>query len=147
MGCTSDGPNDCAEARGRLFLANESSTWQKVGFYEIDIEHNLGYTGNGEFGFDSVVLGTPGSGAYAIEHQVVASIAAKDFYIATWGIAPRATNFTNIDPENSHESLLSTLRRNGQIPSLSFAYTAGARYRKSQICEILSNEDVEVGQD
>ena len=77
------------------------------------------------------MLGTLGSGAYTLQHQILASIAAKDFYIATWGIAPRATNLSTIDPGNSHESLLSTLKRDGQIPSLSFAYTAGAQYRKS----------------
>ena len=144
LGCTSEDPSDCARARGEIFFANESSTWDKIGFYQIDIERNLGYTGNGEFGFDSVVLGTPGSGAFAVDHQVVASIAAKDFYIATWGIAPRATNFSTIDPENSHESLLSTLRRNNQIPSLSFAYTAGAQYREFWPHLIRLKKDVEL---
>ena len=135
LGCTSSDPDNCARARGGLFLANESTTWQKAGFYQIDIERNLGYTGNGEYGFDSVALGAPQPGVYTIEHQVVASIATKVFYIATWGVAPRATNFSSLDPENSHESLLSTLRRTGKIPSLSFAYTAGAQYRKSRQCE------------
>ena len=88
--------------------------------------------GNGDFGFDSIVLGAPGStsGAYSLENQILASIATKEFYVATWGIAPRPTNLTTIDAQNSHPSLLTTLREQNQIPSLSYAYTAGAPYRK-----------------
>lgn len=105
--------------------------------YELDQELNLGYTGNGNFGLDSLTLGYPGSGAITLDHQIVATIAAKDFYLATWGIAPRPTNLTSnsnavtFAANNSYQSVLSTLRHDNQIPSLSYAYTAGARYSMS----------------
>ena len=115
-----------------MFNASQSSTWQNAGLFDLHMELNLGYTGNGDSGFDSIALGVPGSssGGYVLERQILASIATKEFYIATWGIAPRPTNFTTIDAENSHQSLLSSLKEQGQIPSLSYAYTAGAPYRE-----------------
>ena len=132
QGCTPQDPPGCTATRGQLFYPNISSTWQEAGLYELDQELNLGYTGDGDFGFDSISLGAPGStsGNYTLQHEILASIASKDFYIATWGIAPRPTNLTTIDAEDSHPSLLSTLRDQKQIPSLSYAYTAGVSYRE-----------------
>ncbi|MCJ1285384.1 hypothetical protein MMC26_004724 [Xylographa opegraphella] len=126
-GCTQQDPSDCGSSRGGLFHSNESSTWDDAGLYALDTELNLGYNGNGDFGFDTLTLGYPGSGALVVEHQILAGIAAKDFYIATWGIAPRPTNLTEL--WNSTESLMDTLKGSLQIPSLSFGYTAGAKYR------------------
>lgn len=115
--------------------------------YELDQELNLGYTGNGNFGLDNLTLGYPGSGAITLEHQIVATVAAKDFYLATWGIAPRPTNLTS-DPNavtfaanESYQSVLSTLRQDDKIPSLSYGYTAGAQYSMSCLpsCADVSN--------
>ena len=130
QGCTHSDPPTCPSSRGGLFFPNSSTTWQEAGLYELDQELNLGYSGNGEFGFDSLTLGYPGSGAYTIDRHLLAGIAAKDFYIATWGIAPRPTNLTTIDSNNSYQSLLSSLKQNEQVPSLSYGYTAGAYYRR-----------------
>lgn len=57
---------------------------------------NLGYTNKGNFGLDSIFLGYPGSGSsvVGVEQRLLATIAVKDFYIATWGIAPRPTNLS-----------------------------------------------------
>ena len=136
LGCAATDPPDCVSSRGGQFNKNDSSTWQDQGLYELDQELNLGYTGNGDFGLDSISLGYPGSGALTVEHQLLATIASKDYYIATWGIAPRPTNLTKSDPkestfapEDSYQSLLSTLKQSQEIPSLSYGYTAGARYR------------------
>ncbi|KAL8638017.1 MAG: hypothetical protein Q9228_004785 [Teloschistes exilis] len=144
LGCTPTDPPNCISNRGNRFNKNASSTWQDKGLYELDQELNLGYTGNGNFGLDSLTLGYPGSGAITLDHQVVATIAAKDFYLATWGIAPRPTNLTSdsnaviFAANNSHQSVLSTLRHDNQIPSLSYGYTAGARYRLNQVSASLT---------
>ncbi|KAI4161371.1 MAG: hypothetical protein LQ342_004923 [Letrouitia transgressa] len=131
LGCTQADPLDCASTRGGLFATNRSLTWDDEGLFDLHQQLNLGYSGNGHFGFDSIALGYPGSGAITVEHQILTTIATKDFYIANWGIAPRPTNLTTINSNNSHQSLLSTLKENNQIPSLSYGYTAGARYRES----------------
>ncbi|KAL8664640.1 MAG: hypothetical protein Q9202_002910 [Teloschistes flavicans] len=144
LGCTPTDPPDCISNRGNRFNKNASSTWQEKGLYELDQELNLGYTGNGNFGLDNLTLGYPGSGAITLEHQIVATVAAKDFYLATWGIAPRPTNLTS-DPNavtfaanESYPSVLSTLRQDDKIPSLSYGYTAGAQYRLTQVSASLT---------
>ncbi|KAI4211721.1 MAG: hypothetical protein LQ351_005495 [Letrouitia transgressa] len=137
LGCTQADPLDCASTRGGLFAANKSSTWDDEGLFDLHQQLNLGYSGNGHFGFDSIALGYPGSGAITIEHQILTTIATKDFYIANWGIAPRPTNLTTINSNNSHQSLLSTLKESSQIPSLSYGYTAGARYRLKKVTSSL----------
>ncbi|MCJ1475658.1 hypothetical protein MMC13_004321 [Lambiella insularis] len=135
-GCTHQDPSDCGSSRGGLFYSNESTTWDDAGLYALETELNLGYNGNGDFGFDTLTLGYPGSGALVVEHQILAGIAAKDFYIATWGIAPRPTNLTEL--WNSTESLMYTLKESLQIPSLSFGYTAGAKYRLKEVLASLT---------
>lgn len=128
----------CAADRGGLFDKNRSSTWAEEGLHDLHQELNLGYTGNGDWGRDSIALGYPGSGAISVENQLLATIATMDFYIATWGIAPRPTNLSRSDsdlatftPEDSYQSLLSKLKGENKISSLAYGYTAGARYRRS----------------
>lgn len=135
LACTITDPN-CSYRRGNRFYKNASSTWQDKGLYELDEELNLGYTGNGNFGLDSITLGYPGSpSSITISHQLLATVAAEDFYVATWGIAPRATNLTRpgqnsvtFAADDAYPSLLSTLKQEAKIPSISYGYTAGARF-------------------
>ena len=128
-GCTPQDPPNCAFNRGGLLYINGSSTWQDKGLYTLLFEQNLGFEGNGEFGLDTLTLGLPGTGAPAVTHQVVAGVATKDFYIGTLGLGPHATNLTTLnDPQ---KSLMSTLKEQRLIPSMSWAYTAGAHYSKS----------------
>ncbi|MCJ1320348.1 hypothetical protein MMC15_005686 [Xylographa vitiligo] len=126
-GCTPQDPSDCPLTRGGLFRTNESSTWHDEGDYTLLFEENLGFEGNGDFGLDTLSLGLPGTGAPTIKQQVVAGIAAKDFYIGILGLGPEPTNLTTMD--DPQESLLSTLKQQNLLPSLSWAYTAGAHYR------------------
>ncbi|KAL8907643.1 MAG: hypothetical protein Q9207_001295 [Kuettlingeria erythrocarpa] len=135
IGCATTDPPECPNRRGNIFYKNSSSTWQDKGLYGLDEELNLGYTGNGNFGLDSITLGYPGSGAPTIGHQLLATIATRNFDVATWGIAPRTTNLTRpgqkpvtFASEDAYPSLLSTLKVESKIPSISYGYTAGARY-------------------
>ncbi|KAL8854246.1 MAG: hypothetical protein Q9221_000960 [Calogaya cf. arnoldii] len=71
--------------------------------------------------------------------MLFASIATQDFWVATLGIAPRATNLTKpgqspvqFAAEDTYPSLLSKLKEEDKIPSISYSYTAGAKYR---MCE------------
>ncbi|KAL8892994.1 MAG: hypothetical protein Q9192_005521, partial [Flavoplaca navasiana] len=135
----------CPNRRGSLFYKNISSTWQDKGLYTLDEELNLGYTGNGNFGLDTITLGYPGSGGFTVEDQLLASIATQDFYIAMLGIAPRPTNLTKPDQkpllfatEDAYPSLLSNLKRESKVPSISYAYTAGAKYRLNRVLASLT---------
>lgn len=135
-GCTSVTPSDpgyCGYLRGTVpvdgtnssgFATNESSTWQDIGLFTLDAqENNLGYGGNGLFGFDTVSWGNSSN----LTGQVVAGIATQDYWLGVAGIGPKTTNFTTFnDPILSY---LSSLVNSSQIPSHSWAYTAGASYR------------------
>ena len=100
----------------------------------MEFEKNLfNNNDNGDFGYDTLTLGLPGTGAPAVKDQVVVGIASKDFYIGLWGVGPRPTNLTNLD--NPYPSLMTTLKQTGQVPSISYGYTAGARYRKLMLLQ------------
>lgn len=127
-GCKSSDLPTCPSHRGGLFLRNQSSTWRDHGLYDLDIEKNLGFFGNALFGYDSLSTGVPGTGAISLKEQVVAGIAAKGFYLGLWGIGPRPINLTSLN--NPYPGMMSKLKDENIIPSLSFGYTAGARYRE-----------------
>ena len=136
QGCTSSDPLNCATRRGNEFNLSQSSSWKQNnvtanGTFTLGIEANLGYTGNGEFGYDTVALGWQGSGGPSLEQQIVAGIATPEFYLGIFGLNPRPTNFTNFnDPVPSY---MSTLKQRSMIPSLSWSYTAGNQYRFNKV--------------
>lgn len=125
-GC-SDQDASCPELRGRIFNPNSSSTWTEEGFYQLPLlaETAFGYSGRGRFGYDSFIMSLGGDGV-TINKSVIAGIKTEDLYIGTLGLTPYGTNFTDFnDPK---PSILKLLRDNEQIPSRSWAYTAGAYY-------------------
>ena len=129
-GCTEQDPSGCDNARGTLFNSNASTTWQDQGLFGLGVETNLPYTGNydnGDYGFDTLGLGLVGSGV-TVNHSVIAGIATKDFFLGNLGLTPRPINFTEFDHPKT--SLLTNLRSANQIPSLTYGYSAGAKYRK-----------------
>ena len=133
-GCLHNEIPACPQSRGGLFNLNASSTWDDQGIYGIGIEENLqDYQDEyfaGDFGFDALGLGAGGSSGVRLNHQVLAAIATKDLYLGFLGVDPQLTNFTSFD--NPNPSFLSSLKKSNNTPSLSYGYTAGARYRKEQ---------------
>ncbi|KAL8686343.1 MAG: hypothetical protein Q9218_007173 [Villophora microphyllina] len=137
-GCTSSDAANCAQLRGGIFNRNQSTTWDpntfspnKTGTFALGLEENLGYSANGEFGFDKVALGWQGSGGPSLNHQVVAGIADKHFYLGMFGLNPRPSNFSEFNVPIS--SYMSNLKIDYMIPSLSWAYTAGNQYRLNKV--------------
>lgn len=140
-GCTADDPSDCAQTRGAEpfngaaspgFQTNESTTWDLIGLYNLGLEDDLNLHGNGQYGYDTVHLGS-GQDPFALEmeHQVVAGIATKDFYMGLLGVTATSSSFSSVsDPVTS---LVDNMKQKGKIPSLSYAYTAGAQHRKSTL--------------
>lgn len=127
-GCNSS-TNDCANSRGSLFSPNQSSTWKDRGLYAFDLEQNLNYSTNGDFGFDTVGLGLQPSSGPTLENQVVAGFLNNlDYYLGIFGVAPWPTNLTNFS--SPEPSFMTTLRSKNLIPSLTYSYTAGAKYSK-----------------
>ena len=94
----------------------------------MDLEANLGYSDTAAWGFDTVALGfSDAFGGPKLENQVIATFANDDYFIGTFGLNQQPTNFTNLT--SPHPSFLTTLKAKNLIPSLSWGYTAGARYR------------------
>ncbi|KAB8342832.1 hypothetical protein FH972_022430 [Carpinus fangiana] len=122
-------PAACLQLRGWDFNSTESSTWDPIGTFSLYIEQNLGFFGNAEYGLDTVTLGGPGGSGPTERNATVGNTASADFFLGIFGVHPKPTNFTSFnDPEPSYMTLL---KNDGSIPSLSFGYTAGARYRYS----------------
>ncbi|THV65002.1 acid protease [Aureobasidium pullulans] len=139
-GCTVANPNltNCNNERGYLFHRNESSSWSTrrlsgEGLYSLNtfVEGYLGLTGNAYYGFDTINLGLTGSGLPTVQGQVIAGFGTNDFWLGTLGLSPYPFNFTDLD--DPQPSLLSTLRNQSLIPSLSWAYTAGAQYKNPPV--------------
>ena len=110
---------------------NASSTWQDQGIYALGDEQNLpDYLdpyGNGDYGFDTLGVGQPGSGGVSLDGMVVAALATKDYYMGNIGVNQQPTNFSTFsDPK---PSFLKSLKQSGKIPSLTWGYTAGNQYR------------------
>jgi hypothetical protein len=129
-GCnTTSDPAACGTARAGTFDPTKSKTWEGQGLYGLGAETNLGYGGvNGDFGLDSVGLGIVTNSNLTFPNQVVAGIVADDFYVGRFGLGTQPTNFTNFT--NPHTSFFTSLKDRNNTPSYTWAYTAGARYRK-----------------
>ncbi|KIW01534.1 uncharacterized protein PV09_07012 [Verruconis gallopava] len=124
-GCTSSDPSNCGDSRGSLFLINRTSTWEQQGLYELSLiaEAPLGYSGNGIYGYDTMTLGWPGDNLPSLNSSIIAGIATKDFYLGGLPLNPWAVNFTSLT--QSTPSMMTLLKNQSKIPSLTYGYTAG----------------------
>jgi hypothetical protein len=139
--CLESDPQDCPSLRGMGvfngiqstgFLSNDSSTWSSIGQYEVDLEQSLNLTANAAFGFDTVALGPAANGAsnLALEGQVVAGVPDPDYPL---GHIPLGVPESSFGGGNAIDAFLPNLRNQSRIPSLSFSYTAGAKYRLKSV--------------
>ena len=53
-GC--DGSIQCQTLRGGTFLANQSTTFVSKGNFDLGLDPNLGFSGSGYYGLDSIQL-------------------------------------------------------------------------------------------
>ncbi|KAK7953559.1 hypothetical protein PG996_014451 [Apiospora saccharicola] len=139
LGCSSSVfatvPPNCATSRGTLFNPKDSSSWIDAGQYDINdgqvgLEANLGYSQRSQFGLDNLGVGLTGPN---LKNQTVAGFATADpLYLGLFGLNGQPVNFTSLS-NTTAPSYLTTLKDQGHIPSLSWSYTAGARYRLKQV--------------
>ncbi|KAF2634466.1 acid protease, partial [Massarina eburnea CBS 473.64] len=126
----------CFDGRGRTFSKNDSTTWLDNGFFQLWTEKNLGLVGNGYYGWDTVGLGGKGEETATVKNTTVGTIISPNFWLGHFGINPKPTNFSQFrEPSPSYTSLLFEQK---QIPSLSFGYTAGARYHDTIVLSSLT---------
>lgn len=127
----------CAQSRGEIFDPSLSN-WTSLGNYSLGIEANLGYNDPGSYGLDTVALGlSNATSGPTLQGQLVAGLVTNDFYTGLFGLGSQPTNLTsstdstNLTDTTPHPSFLTTMKTRNLIPSLSWAYTAGASYRES----------------
>ena len=133
---TGNYPN-CSQSRGNLFDPSHSSSWRGIGNYSLGTELNLGYNFDGTYGLDAIALGSTSlSGGPTLNSQVIAGLETNDYYTGLFGLGSQPSNFTNsssaadLGDTIPYPSFLATLKASNLIPSLSWAYTAGAPYRE-----------------
>ncbi|KAK0513754.1 hypothetical protein JMJ35_003476 [Cladonia borealis] len=128
LGCPATEPANCTQTRGETFDSSNSKSWKSIGNYTLGLEQNLGYNEIATYGFDALALGlSDATGSSTLQSQVIADIETDDYYIGIFGLGHQPYNFTNF--QDPHPSFLTTMRSKNWIPSLSWAYTAGAQYR------------------
>jgi len=119
----------CIQERGWLFDAALSSSWHPLGNLTLGLAHNLGYDHSAPYGLDRVALGYDDSSAGpVIESQVIATFATYDYYLGVFGLGYQGTNISKFP--DLYPSLTDAMKIQSLIPSLSWAYTAGAKYRQ-----------------
>lgn len=119
--------SSCADSRGWLFNQSASSTFDRIGIFDLWIEKNLGYNGNAIYGYDTVGLGGQGEEGPTLKNTTVGGLAVEDFWLGVFGLNPKPTNFTTFN--EGSPSYMTKLKEQKYIPSMSFGYTAGAKYR------------------
>ena len=135
QGCQFDGPgasisSSCNQSRGCLFDQTQSKSWQALGNYTLGLEQNLGYDETGSYGLDTIALGFDNStGGPKLDSKVISAFANEYFYIGLFGLGHQGTNVSNFT--EPRPSFLTAMHNESLIPSLSWAYTAGASYRES----------------
>jgi len=82
-GCNSTDPENCPQLRGGLFNSSISSTWKEIGLRNLIDETNLGFTGNGTYGYDTVGLGagSQSSSLPTLDRSLVAEVTTNDYYL------------------------------------------------------------------
>lgn len=132
-GCNTGDAANCTEVRGGIYDDTKSSSWNVNDIYQLGAENNLGstYSGNeenGTYGYDTLSIHGKGANV-SVNHQVIAAIETKTYFVGNLGLSPQPINFT--DSSDPSPSLLQSLKNENLIPSLSYGYTAGASYRRT----------------
>lgn len=132
----------CTNARGGTFNYNQSSSWDNLGLFALGLEQNLGRNESGLYGTDTVSLGMDNatgvptdtlsmgmnstSGGPTLQSQIVTGIETSHYWDGIFGLSRQPVYLSNLT--SPRDSFLTNLRKMNLIPSLSWAYTAGAPY-------------------
>ncbi|OAF98839.1 acid protease [Paraphaeosphaeria sporulosa] len=133
---------DCAENRGIGTVngnqtngldTDDTTTWKTRGTYDLDLPYwwqgnnTAGAGPAGYYGLDYVGIGPASSKSYKAPQMYVAATTSKDFYIGQFGLGPGASNLGG-GTGTPVDSIITFLKQHRIIPSVSYGYTAGAKY-------------------
>jgi hypothetical protein len=131
QGCPDFYGDTCSDTRGFLYNKNDSLTYLPQAIYDTQIEKNLGLDTSGYGGYETIELGWQGSNGPSLEHMPIFEIADDKYWLGIFGLNPLPTNFSGFN--NPQPSFMQTLYDNNTIPSRSYGYTAGAKYRFNEV--------------
>jgi hypothetical protein len=127
--------SSCAERRGILpynsrqslgYQPNSSTQHQDLGLFSLEVQNFRDKeTASGWYGLDSIGIGLASPESPILIHQLVAGHVSKEPFLSSLGLS---TNLLDIGSGGVH-SYLTNLNASKAIASLSYSYTAGARYR------------------
>lgn len=139
--CDEPNEDECAKSRGVElfggrqslgFQHEEASEWTEDGIYSLDLARKLGYASeekpNATLGYTTVGMGPSSSDSLGIKSQAVLCTSSRSFPMGMFGLstAPFATG-----GGSSLMTFFKSLKEAyKEIPTMSYGYTAGARYRK-----------------
>ena len=123
-GC--DGTDICSRDRGGIFSSANSTTWSEQGVSDLGLDPDLGFGGNGTYGFDSISL----NDKISTPAQIVAVINTTEYWVGFLGLGIMPTNFSG---PNVPTFLDNMVVNKSYIPSHSYGYTAGAYYSKFSV--------------
>ncbi|KAF2432441.1 acid protease [Tothia fuscella] len=138
MGCPTGwigGVTDCSARRGGLYNATISeATSTFTGNYsikELEALRNYGLDGEVAVYEDTATLNYQGTAGVSLEKQVVFGFAGWNFtLVGLLGLNPYPVNLTAEGGMNYFRpSYMTSMRDKRKIPSLSYSYTAGAKYQ------------------
>ena len=110
------------------FLSNMTSTWTDQGDHVIGAKGTLNVTVQGEWGLDTVGLGSDPSSSLTLNSSIVTGVPTEPFFLGHLGLIPSKTT----GPDGNTASLMQQLADQAKIPSMSYGYTAGALYKTKQ---------------
>ena len=120
---------------GGLSSTKLSITWQGTICYEKGQDQKLGKdiakVEIEDYRSDSTSIDLAGIGNINVDSRTIATVTEGIFNLGLWGINHRSSHLS--PPRNGQVSFLEYLKASGCIPSLSYAYSAGAWYRKALV--------------
>lgn len=129
----------CRDFRGGLFESQNSTTFNEIitddDYRELPFlpEQSLGYNGTATFGFDVVGLDLQDGDSAELPNQTISAFAWTTPFLATGLLGLSGEPLDVLGPTDNYSSPLSTLRGANRIPSLFWAYNAGARYLEPRV--------------
>lgn len=113
------------------YQSNVTSSWQEKPGLEIQDESYLNVTSSAQYGVDVVGLGPDASAGLTLSSSLIAGVPTEPFYLGSLGLKPARTTVVNQSKAYaSTATLMTQLKDQNLIPSLSYGYTAGAIYSK-----------------
>jgi hypothetical protein len=129
----------CEDSRGGLFKSNLSTSYVNISVYDVSANaafHTFGFTklpahiGRDffELNLPKTVVNTVNPSSGRLDNLIVAGIKDLNYtWLGMLGLDARESYFSGLGGFSTpQDTLLTRLKRNGLIPSLSWSYTAGS---------------------